>query len=54
MMHFWRRIARKWRRPEVRNDAASESMDVGKRITEVNEKKERVLMVWIRKGNVTI
>jgi hypothetical protein len=52
-MHFWRRIARKSRSAEVRNNIASESMEVGKRITEVIEKGE-VLMVWIRKGNATI
>jgi hypothetical protein len=39
VMHFWRRIARKSRRAEVRNDTTSETVDVGKKITEVIEKK---------------
>jgi len=41
-------------RADVRNDTASESMDVGKRIKKVIEKKEEVLMVWTRNGDVTI
>jgi hypothetical protein len=40
-MHFWRRIARKSRRADVRNDTVSESIDVEKRITEVIKKKKK-------------
>jgi hypothetical protein len=54
VMRFGRRITRKSMRADVRNDRASESMNVGKRITEVIEKKEQVLMVRTRNGDVAI